>query len=80
MIIDWGRVNSNLKWLIQAYDDPYFDLMAFCNDKGINYRDIVGFINIGRSITSGDLNLTKELKERLKANEKLVKQLELITT
>lgn len=79
MISDWGKVNSNLKWLIQADENPYFDLMSFCNNKGLNYRDIIGFINIGKSISSGDLNLSKELKEDLKTNERLAKQLEMIT-
>lgn len=79
MISNWGKINSNLKWLIKAYDDPYFDLIAFCNDKCLIYRDIIGFINIGRSISSGELNLSKELKDALKSNERLAQQLELLT-
>jgi hypothetical protein len=79
MISDWGKVNSNLKWLIKAYENPYFDLMSFCNDKGIAYRDIVGFIKIGQKITSGELNLSKDLKDALKSNERLATQLEILT-
>jgi hypothetical protein len=79
MISDWGKVNSNLKWLIKAYENPYFDLMSFCNDKGIVYRDIVGFISIGRKITSGELNLSKDLKDALKSNERIATQLEILT-
>lgn len=79
MISNWGKVNSNLKWLIKADEDPYFDLMAFCNNKGLIYRDIIGFINIGRKISLGELNLSKYLKEHLSSNERLAKQLEMIT-
>jgi hypothetical protein len=79
MISDWGKVNSNLKWLIKAYENPYFDLMSFCNDKGLVYRDVLGFITIGQKIISGELNVSKELKEQLKSNERLAQQLEMIT-
>lgn len=78
MVQNWGKVNSNLKWLIMAYDNPYFDLVAFCNNKNLNYRDIVGFINIGKSIKSGNLDISIELKLALKQNECLAKQLELL--
>lgn len=79
VIINWGRVLSNLTALIEADENPYFDLMSFCNSKNINYRDIIGFIRIGKSITVGDLNVSKELRQALKDNERLAKQLELIT-
>lgn len=78
MVQNWGKVNSNLKWLIMAYDNSYFDLVAFCNNKNLNYRDIVGFINIGKSIKSGNLDISIELKLALKQNECLAKQLELL--
>lgn len=78
MVQNWGKVNSNLKWLIMAYDNPYFDLVAFCNNKNLNYRDIVGFINIGKSIKSGNLDISIELKLALKQNKCLAKQLELL--
>lgn len=79
MISNWGKINSNLKWLIEAYENPYFDLMTFCNNKGINYRDIIGFINIGKRINSGELNLVTELKAELNSNERIAKQLEIMT-
>lgn len=78
MLENWGKINSNLKWLIAAQENPYFDLLSFCNSKGLNYRDILGFINIGNSIKSGDLDLSSELKWALKQNESLAKQLELL--
>ena len=79
MIINWGKVNSNLKWLIKADENPYFNLMQFCNDKNLNYRDVLCFINIGRSIISRDLDISYELKSSLKQYEEIINQLELVT-
>lgn len=79
MIKNWAKVNSNLKWLMIAYDNPYFDLLKFCNNKNLNYRDVVGFINIGKSIKSGDLDISSDLKSALAQYDELVKQLEMIS-
>lgn len=77
MITNWARVNSTLKWLIKAYDNPYFDLLAFCNSKDLNYNQILGFIAIGRLILSGELNITNDIKLALQNVEKISYQLEL---
>ncbi|MCD3328201.1 hypothetical protein [Clostridium botulinum] len=77
-ITNWGRIVSNLKWLIKAQEDPYFNLMQFCNDKNINYIDIIGFIHIGKQITNGQLNLSSDLKTLLNHQKELTKQLELL--
>lgn len=79
MIINWGKVNSNLKWLITADENPYFDLHEFCNDNKINYTDLIGFIRIGRKIINGEINLTNKLKRELMINGKLIQQLEILT-
>lgn len=81
MIKDWGKINSNLKQLIEAYENPYFDLLTFCNNNNNNlvYKDIIGFINIGKQIKLGKIDLVPELKSQLISNEILVKQLEIMT-
>lgn len=79
MITNWAKVNSNLKWLIEAYENPYFNLLTFCTEHNLDYRDILGFISIGRLISSGNLNLVQDLKRQLRDNERLIQQLELLT-
>lgn len=80
MIENWGRINSHLKYLKQADENPYFDLVNYCNDKQLNYRDIKGFINTGNKICSGEINIIKDLKQQLKTTERLSKQLDIIIT
>lgn len=78
MIKNWGKINRNLKYLIKAYDNPYFNLMEFCSHHNLNYRDILGFIAVGKSILSDDLDISNELKYELRKYESIAKQLELI--
>ena len=79
MITNWAKVNSNLKWLIAAEENPYFDLHEFCNYNNVNYTELVGFIRTGRKIVNGDLNLTPKLKRELQISNKLAQQLEMLT-
>lgn len=76
-IVNWGKVLTNLSAIIEADRNQYFDLLSFCNDRGLNYQELINFMNVGKLIISGELDISKDLRNELKVHQRIIKQLEI---
>lgn len=76
-IIDWGRVLSHLAVLIEAKNNPYFNLLAYCNDNNLNYTRLLVFMEVGQQILDREINFSSDLRKSLKGYEEIAKQLEM---
>ncbi|PHV72164.1 hypothetical protein CS063_01430 [Sporanaerobium hydrogeniformans] len=72
---NYPKILSAYKALQRAYENPYFNMDAFCTHIGLSREQIDGFYLVSSKIIDGDLNLAKDLNHELNSIENTADQI-----